>query len=622
MSNTGRKTESERTKPVQPVQRAQPSKSVEPAHSPRPSQPAATWNAEQLRSLQRTAGNHAMAAFLGAGALGSSGPAGSMDRTRLAGAAGLGTVANAPASGAVVQRVPGEFIPDPRITPKEQHPLVGADFRERLSVANHRQAPHGTNFQWGGQTNDPDRVEFGDVAPTSSSGTSTLTTKAVKSGEASVGGSVQHQVPGGPLVVTEGPTIPVTIPRPTIVLMSSKQPVGPSASPDPLRLSVGDKLTVRADLIGVATRRNTAEVWMGGIAQGGAASAGTAPGVRAPAGGLPAGGGQVTFGADRKINENSHEFEFSAASPGQFQISVDWQVAGHTDEPPIEQTTNGTVEMDRRRFIDKCSEAHSLAGGQYAYLASNNATIANAYAQAWKWHTDALKAAAATERLMEALILNAALAFIPGGIGGLIGARVKGWYERDSADGNFMSDAMKDLFKDTVRRYAGQQIAGMHMPAYEAFPPDPLQTENLALARTEREKADVLMMINSWQAAANDHPEIVLDFDPVAVVRQACIMKGKPFESLEPATERDARLIEKGFWSGWVQQYGYYIHETYSCAGLHRSIEDKVSKDIRHGIKACADALGEDSDAWLSEWSDAAKARLQAQIDQQAGWRP
>jgi hypothetical protein len=551
-----------------------------------------------------------MAAFLGDGAAGSSGPA------------RAGTAATAPSSDAVVQRVPGEFIPDPQITPKEQHPLIGAEFRERLSVANHRQAPQGTKFQWGGQTNDSDRVEFGNVAPTSSSGRSTLTTTAVKSGQASVGASVQHQVPGGPLVVTAGPTIPVTIPRPTIVLMSSKQPAGSAASPDPLRLSVGDKLTVRADLIGVATRRNTAEVWVGGTAQGGKATAGIATGVRAPTGGLLTGGGQVAFSGDRRISENSHEYEFSATSPGPFEVSVDWQIAGHTDEPPIEQTTNGTVEMDRRRFIDKCSEAHTLAGGQYAYLASNNATIANAYAQAWKRHTDALKAAAATERLIEGLVLNAVLAFIPGGVGGLIGARVKGWFDKDSADGNFMSDGMKDLFKDTVRRYSGQAIAGMHIPAYEAFPPDPLQTENLALARTARENADVLMMINSWQAAANDHPEIVLDFDPVAVVRQACVIKGKPYESLEPATDRDARLIEKGFWSDWVQQAAYYIDTYYTCSGMHQSIEDKISKDIRHGIKACADALGEDGDAWLSEWSDAAKARLQAQIDRGRGSRP
>ena len=381
MSNAGRRAESERTKPVQPVQRVQPSESVEPAHSPRPSQSPATWNAEQLRALQRTAGNRAMAAFLGGEAAGSSGPAGSTDGTRLAGAAEPGTAATVPASGAVVQRVPAEFIPDPRITPKEQHPLIGAEFRERLSVANHRQAPQGTKFQWGGQTNDSDRVEFGNVAPTSSSGRSTLTTTAVKSGQASVGASVQHQVPGGPLVVTAGPTIPVTIPRPTIVLMSSKQPTGSAASPDPLRLSVGDKLIVRADLIGVATRRITAEVWVGGTAQGGKAAAGTAPGVRAPTGGLLTGGGQVAFSGDRRISENSHEYEFSATSPGPFEVSVDWQIAGHTDEPPIEQTTNGTVEMDRRRFIDKCSEAHTLAGGQYAYLTSNNATIANAYSR-------------------------------------------------------------------------------------------------------------------------------------------------------------------------------------------------------------------------------------------------
>jgi hypothetical protein len=105
-------------------------------------------------------------------------------------------------------------------------------------------------------------------------------------------------------------------------------------------------------------------------------------------------------------------------------------------------------------------------------------------------------------------------------------------------------------------------------------------------------------------------------------VRQACVIKGKPYESLEPATDRDARLIEKGFWSDWVQQAAYYIDTYYTCSGMHQSIEDKISKDIRHGIKACADALGEDGDAWLSEWSDAAKARLQAQIDRGRGSRP
>src|SRR5262249_15134340 len=84
-----------------------------------------------------------------------------------------------------------------------------------------------------------------------------------------------------------------------------------------------------------------------------------------------------------------------------------------------------TIVGDQQQFLNLCAQANTkvdLAERRFgAWLSS----VTLAYSQAWTKHTTFLKDAEVAARLTEDLILGAALAFFPGGVGGVVGSLVK-----------------------------------------------------------------------------------------------------------------------------------------------------------------------------------------------------
>ena len=79
------------------------------------------------------------------------------------------------------------------------------------------------------------------------------------------------------------------------------------------------------------------------------------------------------------------------------------------------------AERERRFFIDRTIPALAYVVEQYAALRAKAERLAAAYEKAWTAHTKALDDAKASERLLGDIMVDAALAFIPGGIGGMTG---------------------------------------------------------------------------------------------------------------------------------------------------------------------------------------------------------
>src|SRR5207344_827725 len=94
-----------------------------------------------------------------------------------------------------------------------------------------------------------------------------------------------------------------------------------------------------------------------------------------------------------------------------------------------------------------------------AYTRMNSVfeVLSAAYGNAYDHHDRTLVAQDANNRLLGDILLGAALAFIPGGIGGVVGKMMK-----DAKAGDFLADAVKDLAKagakgaqDALRRAVG-----------------------------------------------------------------------------------------------------------------------------------------------------------------------
>ncbi len=498
----------------------------------------------------------------------------------------------------VVQRSPdnpNEFIPEMSVKPDVQMPFVGSTFKETMKVINWHEAPRGTKFQWGGSILDSEHLRFDDVSDTTKTGTAKLEATALKSGESGVTASLQYQVPGGPEMVISGPDIPVNIPQPEMWVTETKIPKNPAGDPHDLtRLSKDDRVNIRFVIKNYDPKNNLATVFRDSIDQP----------------------NKVTVDPPVFVNANTWETSIVAGNQvGPFSIKFGWNIANVDEEPPIEDNFVSSVEMDRQLFVNKCTEANLHTGRIYDSLQGWTKLLAIQYGNSWKGFKDALDAANAKEKLLDEIILNAALAFIPGGIGGVIGGMMDK-LGKDAA-ANFLKDGVKDLVKDTLRRYPKEALPISSDQAYKALPTDPLQWQNTEEARVLKEKADVEGLVEAWIHEANTNPEFITDFDPAAEITEklSVVGEGDP-AGWAPPTEHDGFLFEKGWWHEWITTYGLYIKEnTHPCTGItSRKVDDRLGKDIRDRVKLVASKLGENGEAWMDEWTGGLRAQLEEEI--------
>jgi hypothetical protein len=486
----------------------------------------------------------------------------------------------------------GEYVPEMSVKPDSAEIDLGAVHTEKLDILNVRNAPRGTAFHWGGGITTGKSLEFVDLAPNNSPHAK-LKVKGVAPGTEPIDANTAHQVPGGPEVVTPGPKPPIAVKKPSFIRAISRETAQGAGNPsDPTRLSVGDGLVVRWIFKDVKNPNQLQSIFgWGGPGFGNI--------LAAEPGGWPS---ATTF-----------EQKFRAVAIGRATIKATFQFAQTTLDQAISDTFDAHVEMDRQQFINLCSQATGEALEGYLSLQKWMLGLSIAYGDAWKNHTDTLSEASADEKLAGDIILGAALAFIPGGVGGLVGESMK-----NAGSSTFMVDGVKDLAKWGLRAAgpgAAAAAAGGGTPGLKALPTDPLKWRDQIESRVVDESKAAVHNVNEWIDKANrSDPDFFLDFNPVDAMRGALQIGGTKVRDGLPAEDAGelARAFEKGMWAEWLKQYAYIVVENIS-AGIPTT---NVRKNLPKAIEKRCKELGLDIGPYVQE----AKARAEAR--EEAGERP
>ena len=202
--------------------------------------------------------------------------------------------------------------------------------------------------------------------------------------------------------------------------------------------------------------------------------------------------------------------------------------------------------------MNRMTEANArltLAAGRFSQWLS---AMTIPYARAWSAHRTALQEADGAAKQANALVIGTILAFVPGGLGGALGARVSRAMQGLS-QGAAVVDGVKDLAKFGLRT-AGAIAA---TPAsLRGFAPDPLVWQNETNHRVELEVLNPSRAaIVEWMNKVNNHdPNFDYTQDPVAAINAAMHMNDGTslFELTDPDSATLAQLYEQGFLRDWI----------------------------------------------------------------------
>ena len=285
------------------------------------------------------------------------------------------------------------------------------------------------------------------------------------------------------------------------------------------------------------------------------------------------------------------EIDFEATALGLLKFGI---IVEPHDDPATFMRTEAwvDVEMDKQAFLNRCAQATTSILSADQAMRVWLATISIAYREAYRQHTGALKQQADKERLMQELLLNAALAFVPGGLGGVIGATMKRAVKSD-----FIIDGIKDLAKFGMRQ-AGQvgMQGGVKVntdAGLQAYPLDPENWADKETIRVTSELRVVTETVKNWQEKVNsDEPTFIEDFDPIEAIDKSMTIDGKPVKDLDKLDgAKLAEDYEKGMWAKWLEQYGYKIeletdkydtdgYPLHDTASAEKNVGDLVMKRI------------------------------------------
>jgi hypothetical protein len=244
--------------------------------------------------------------------------------------------------------------------------------------------------------------------------------------------------------------------------------------------------------------------------------------------------------------------------------------------------------MTKQQFLNSCSEATTTVLAADLSFSAWLSGIAIAYSDAWKTHTDFIKAMGSQAKLAQDILLGAALAFIPGAMGGVLSdvmkmsikANNETWLVaavrsnlpavadvmRDLKAGTPTIDGVKDLAKWGWRN---PDLTGLTVPvndAYKKFPADPLVWQNSVNERVKTELANVTRLIVSWEHAVNTNDKrFVCDFDPAKKVRKALYFVPKTIGPVGPVavditnqvqidTPGVSKFFQAGFLTTWIDK--------------------------------------------------------------------
>ncbi|MCL6429560.1 MAG: hypothetical protein K6V36_01710, partial [Anaerolineae bacterium] len=228
-----------------------------------------------------------------------------------------------------------------------------------------------------------------------------------------------------------------------------------------------------------------------------------------------------------------------------------------------------------------------------------------AYGKAYRDHTELLEDVARSRQLALDLILGAALAFVPGGVGGLIGKAMT-----RVTTSEFLIEGVKELALYGMR--IPQTLAAAAPPGegLNAFPTNPLAWRDQVELRITSELLVATNMLLGWQNSANGNdPNFFLDFNPVQAMEQSLTIAKHKVAELQPVDQEEmARHFEKGMWAAWLKQYAYFLaSRPVGPAGMPGGVRYYAQEDIAKKIRRRCQELGLD----VERYAAVARARVE-----------
>jgi hypothetical protein len=259
------------------------------------------------------------------------------------------------------------------------------------------------------------------------------------------------------------------------------------------------------------------------------------------------------------------------------------------------------VDSAGQDFLNRCSQANTLVDLAERKLSAWLSSIGSAYSDAWTTHTKFITGIGTQAKLAQDIVLGAALALIPGAVGGVLGDMMK--ITKDAAKDTWTSalvrnkmafvadvmsdlqlgtptiDGIKDLAKWGLRSGAVVGMTSITLPVgdvYKKFPTDPLVWQNDINERVQTELANLTQFIESWQNAVNSNDNrFVPDFDPYAKISEALKLGLKRFNLigppstdillLVPVSRPDvSKIFQAGFLTTWIDKYSWRASITMS----------------------------------------------------------
>jgi len=461
------------------------------------------------------------------------------------------------------------------VTPDASFAFLGDDdIRFQYTVDNRDQAPEGTSFTAGGASQNTDVAT--DIFVIDNAGMS-HGAEAVGVGDSEIQGSLYYQVPGGPeMTLNNGAQSTVGVLAYSGTFTTRKEAVNSTGGADN-ELDIGDRYIVECEFSDIDEAAMDTVMYLG------------------------VNMAQLTLQSE-ETEGLTWRGTYVAASVGDVEGSLSLTAGNFTDRTPlISHEISLNIQFSRQEFLNRQGMADRLVLNQYLGLEGATETLCRNYSTAWKNHTDALSEASKNERLVGELILTAALTFATGGVGGVVGNYMKNTLQA----GAFVSDAVKDLAKLGFKSGMSAALPGGGGGApFAAFPEDPASWGSRAKQRVSDECKGVHDCVVDWDAQIlSNNSNFRRDFDPHEEISQALRIAGQNLSSAAGSLTTSADDFEKGFWTNWLEHYGYTA-EFSGMAGMYMPDENWDNSAIRDRLEA----LGIDATPYVERARERAAA--------------
>jgi hypothetical protein len=492
--------------------------------------------------------------------------------------------------GAGTQR---EFIPQVTRDPDLAIMKIYGHHRQSFRINNRREAPAHTSFQWGFGVDPNGVIDLLSDRAIDGGTTQQVEVEGRQPGASRIQATPVYQVPGGPEMTGETRYADISVEEPTLQLLSIMYRRADGGGITTARLGVGDKIIARV-MVGNVDGGHMPNAYGYSLAGQGTHL--------------------VSSGSIKPVQQfgdgKSYDVELVARTPGSVNAELEFAIGGlPLGRGPKVTGIHAEIEYNRQEFINLANQCDTKVNIAYTRVNSIMEVLSAAYGNAYDAHVKVLEAQDASNRLVGELILNAALAFIPGGVGGTVGGLMKSAKFND-----FMVDAVKDMAKAGTKGLQGALVSGGGgRGPMKPMADDPRTWRAQYAVRVNSEKEYVLGILDDWKTKAiSSAPEFYMNFSPVTVTEQSLTRDGQPLTAIEvPDQAEYQKKFELGFWRDWLQNFAYTVETTATREGMHYFAGENQGKKIRDRITA----LGENGDQWLEEYGGVARRRAEAEAE-------